>query len=311
MDGAPVAADPAEPCAAPVSPPLSLRRPVKPIGVKDLVIAEPMGGGAVGFETVDPSSLLVDEAYQRALSERSKALIRKIVEGFDWRRFKPPIVARTEQGLEVIDGQHTAIAAASHPMIDKIPVFVVQADSREERAGAFIGHNRDRLGVTLTQLHHSAVAAGDPLALQVAEVCAQAGVTLLTNTPGNGLFKANETIAAGSIQSLVRRRETEFSVRVLSCLAASHRKPITAGQIKAVEYLLTDEAFRDDIEPEGVTEAFQTLGDRAEQEAGVFAAARGVPLWRALAVVIFKHGKKGRRRRSDAGGESSEAEGGK
>jgi hypothetical protein len=42
------------------------------------------------------------------------------VANWDWRRFKPPVVARTATGLEVIDGQHTAIAAASHPDVLQI-----------------------------------------------------------------------------------------------------------------------------------------------------------------------------------------------
>lgn len=66
------------------------------------------------FEWVDPGTLLIDEGYQRNLSERSIKLVRKICARWDWRRFKPPVCARTERGLEVIDGQHTAIAACSH-----------------------------------------------------------------------------------------------------------------------------------------------------------------------------------------------------
>ncbi len=63
---------------------------------------------------VKPSTLLVDERYQRGLSERSIKLIRKIVSEWDWRAFKPPVVVDVGAGLEVIDGQHTAIGAATH-----------------------------------------------------------------------------------------------------------------------------------------------------------------------------------------------------
>src|SRR6185437_3072554 len=111
-------------------------------------------------EWMAPTDLLVDDAYQRGLGPKSVDLIRRIVEHWDWRRFKPPIVAWTEAGFEVIDGQHTAIAAASRPDIAKIPVMVVVATAMTDRAQAFVGHNRDRLNVSPMQLHHAMVAAG-------------------------------------------------------------------------------------------------------------------------------------------------------
>ena len=95
------------------------------------------------FVWVPPTNLLVDETYQRELSRQSLALIEKIVKRWDWSRFKPPVVARTDGGFEVIDGQHTAIAAASHPEIDEIPVMVVETTDMGDRAKAFVGHNRD------------------------------------------------------------------------------------------------------------------------------------------------------------------------
>lgn len=79
------------------------------------------------FQWVAPTSLLVDEVYQRNLSRGSIELIRKIVARWDWNRFKPPVVAMTDEGLEVIDGQHTAIAAATHPEITEIPVMLAEA----------------------------------------------------------------------------------------------------------------------------------------------------------------------------------------
>lgn len=38
------------------------------------------------FAPVDPATLLVDAGYQRDLSRRSLALIRRIVVGWDWAR---------------------------------------------------------------------------------------------------------------------------------------------------------------------------------------------------------------------------------
>ena len=45
------------------------------------------------------------------------------------------MVARAADGsLHVIDGQHTAISAASHPRVDRIPVMVVEAEDDLTRA---------------------------------------------------------------------------------------------------------------------------------------------------------------------------------
>lgn len=248
------------------------------------------------FEWVDPSELLVDEAYQRQLSERSVTLIRRIVGAWDWRRFKPPVCARTERGLEVIDGQHTAIAAASHPQVDQIPVMVVVAEDRAARASSFIGHNRDRLNITPMQMHFAAAAAGDEDALTIDQVCERAGVRVLRSTPGNGVFRPGDTVAVRAIGALINRRGALRAREVLQALAAARMAPITAGQIKAVECLLHDAEYREEIDGEGVTSALLALGPDADREAGVFAATHKVPVWRALAIVIFRRGKRRGRR---------------
>lgn len=275
---------------------LTLRRPVKRLPMPGVEIAPVQGGGDLAFVWVEPTELLVDDAYQRALSERSIALIRRIVGAWDWRRFKPPIVARTEAGLEVIDGQHTAIAAASHPAIAQIPVVVIAAETREDRAGAFIGHNRDRLGVTATQLHHSAVAAGDPEAVAIADACRAAGLTLLANQPGNSAFRPRDTMAVKSIAAVVKKHGHDRAVVILKALADAELAPVSAGAIKAAAYLLTEPEYANDIEPTAITEVFQALGSKLDQEADVFAPAHGVPKWKGLAIVLFKKARKGRRR---------------
>lgn len=282
----------------PTQPTEVARRKVKPVSLTGLTPAA-VEDGLPTFEWVDPASLLVDEAYQRTLSERGVQLIRKIITGWDWRRFKPPIVARTDGGLEVIDGQHTATAAASHPGIGKIPVMVVDAADRERRARAFIGQNRDRLSMTAMQLHFAAVASGDDDALTVEQVCARAGVTVLKNMPANGRFKARETVAVAAINTLINKRTAAKARLVLQALANAGCAPISAAQIKAVDCLLHDPEFSGDIDGEGVTSAIIALGDEATREAGVFAATHKVPIWRALAITLFRKGRRRGRRRAD------------
>lgn len=280
--------------AAPVQSAVARRR-VKALTVRGLEIAPPTGGGEVVFEWVDPTTLLIDAAYQRGLTERGINLIRRIVTTWDWRRFKPPIVARTEDGgFEIIDGQHTAIAAASHPGLETIPVMVVEAASQEERAGAFIGHNRDRLGVTATQLHHSAVAAGDPQAVAIERVCRGSGVRLLAQGPGRE-FKPGETLAVSSISAVIRKRGEDGAIAVLKTLVAAECAPISAAQIKAVEMLLFDAEYTGSITAEAITELLKHAARAVDQEAGLFAATHDVRQWKALGIVIFRKARRGRR----------------
>lgn len=283
----------------PVSPPDFAARPKRQIKALNLVHIEPgpVQGGEPTFQWVDPAELMVDEAYQRQLSERSLDLIRRIVANWDWRRFKPPIVARQTDLLVVIDGQHTAIAAATHPDVSRIPVMMVEADDLAAQARAFVGHNRDRLGITQMQMHFAAVAAGDEDALTIDQVCQRAGVKILKMTPGNGAWKPCDTIAVHGIGALINRRGAQKARIILQVLAEARCTPITAGQIKAVEMLLHDAEYRDQVQAADITSAILAMGpDVAEQEAKVFAAAHNVPVWRALGIVLFKRARRGRRR---------------
>jgi len=126
-------------------------RAIEPISITDLDTAEPETGEPI-CERVDPKSLFVDPAYQRNIGERGLRQIRRIIEAWCWTKFKPPICAYAEEDgrtvLKVLDGQHTAIAAASHPHIDMIPVMIVEAAETAAQAAAFVGQNTQRVAVT-------------------------------------------------------------------------------------------------------------------------------------------------------------------
>ena len=52
------------------------------------------------------------------------------------------IAVEPQRTVEVIDGQHTAIAAATHPDIELIPVMLVEAEAVADRGPAGDWHNR-------------------------------------------------------------------------------------------------------------------------------------------------------------------------
>lgn len=193
----------------------------------------------------------------------------------------------------MIDGQHTAIGAACRNDVAEIPVLITEAKEQADRAAAFIGLNRDRVGITATQLYAAAVTAGDAEALAIERACAAHGIVVLKSQPGAGRFKARETMAIAAIGALVRRCGAVAAL-TLRALAEAELAPIQANQIKAVEHLLTDQEFGEP-DPSDITKAIVAVGADAEKEAKLFAATHCVPLWRGLAAVCFKKMPKRRR----------------
>jgi hypothetical protein len=215
-----------------------MNRPIKPIPLigitpKPIVSKPPVFGWA------DPKTLLVEAEYQRDLSSRSIKLIRRIAEHFDWLHVKPPVCARSNGKLCVIDGQHTAITAASRGL-PKIPVMIVEAREVERRAKAFVAHNTDRLNVTPVQLFVSRLAAGDKEALAAQRVAKGAGVRICRYQPGNGLWQVGDTMAVSGIERLATRYGEERATKVLKTLVAAKRAPVAIHEILAVAAILYD-----------------------------------------------------------------------
>jgi hypothetical protein len=262
-------------------------RPIAPISIEGLTPGGTPRALPI-FEWVDPGTLLVDAGYQRDLSRRSLALIRRIVAGWDWARFKAPIGVLTDAGIELIDGQCTSIAAATHPAIEKIPVMIVEAAERSDRATAFIGHNRDRVAVTPTQIHVAALVGGDGDALAIDRVCAASGAAILS-VPSKTAYKPGETLAVTAIAALVRGRGEGGATAVLSCLVAACCAPMTQLHIKAADLLLHTDEYSREIDAERLAAVISTMGPKVDQEAKVFVAAHpSTPLWKAMAICWFK-----------------------
>lgn len=276
-------------------------RPIAPMTFPDV-----QPGGAdmprPTFLDVAPTDLVVDETYQRGLSGRSIELIRRAIGNWNWRAFEPPIVVRAEDGrLHVIDGQHTAIAAASHPGVGTIPVQIVDAPATVDRAVAFVVVNRDRLAITPLQLHHAMVAAGDETALTVDQVCERAKVRILRMPPRDGRYEIGDCMAIGSVRGLVSRRYAIGARRVLGALVEAQMAPVSAQAIKAVEALLFDPQYAGQVTGEGIGLTIRGEGQtQLEREANAFGATHGLSNWRALAGVIFRKTPKVRNGRAAA-----------
>lgn len=272
-------------------------RPITPVSIAGLTPNSPSTGMPI-FELVKPTDLFVDPAYQRNISENGARQIRRIIEAFDWAKYKPPICAYSECDgrtmLKVLDGQHTAIAAASNPHVDVIPVMIVEAEDTISQAKAFIGQNTDRLGVTNLQMHQAALAAADEDAQTLELFCQRANIKVLKTTNAYTGDGSRQTIAIKQIEALIKRRGVLRAREILEVLGNAERGPLTAPQIKAVEHLLSEPELSDRITPEDLTNAIVDLLYTAEEDAKLFAATHHTTYWKALASVWFKKCKKRR-----------------
>lgn len=247
-------------------------------------------------KVVDPDSLFVDHSYQRHIGEKGLSQIRRVVEGFCWTRFKPPVCAYSEykgkQVLMVLDGQHTAIAAASNPHVTRIPVMIVDAPETASQAAAFVGQNTDRVNVTPLQLFHASLIARDEAALTVKQVCERAGVEILKTTPR--YYQPRQTVAVKTLHVLVDKHTAMGARQILEVVAGADFAPITGHQIRAAEYLMCDKDLKNRFDPEDLTKTMAEMFLSAEDEAKVFSHTHRVPFWKALGTVWYRRTKKRR-----------------
>ena len=266
-------------------------RPVVPLPMPDIV--EPDLGPRPDIRWVSPASLLVDETYQRGMSRASVALLNKMVRNFAWNRMKVPNVVEVEAGLHLIDGQHTAIVAATL-RVPEIPVFVVQAPQLAERARAFVGLNQDRVKVNPFNIYRALLASGDADAVAMDAVCKSAGIRLRAAINQTSAVSPGDTSAIGVIKGLVKRRGTEVATQVLEVLVNAKRAPISGPEIQAVEKVLCVE-FKG-VDAEQLMRIIRTEGDSGLISAHTQAKVTAAPVWRALVDRWKMKGLKGVRR---------------
>lgn len=264
-------------------------RSIRPLPKESLRGVDPskIGKKLPRFEWVDPRSLYVEEAYQRDLSGNSTALVRKIVAKFNWSRFKPPICVRLPESgnvLVCIDGQHTAMGAASHPDVDKIPVMVVDAADVAARASAFVGHNKDRLALTQMAIFHAELASGDALAMTIDRACKAAGAVIL-NKPVNlkNPLPAGQTIAVGTIRSIAKKNGEAFLTRVLRVMVRAGRGPVKADELAAASLILGSAADERDIDRRLADVVAEKTAEKWAATCAAECAESGVTLPSALA----------------------------
>lgn len=216
-------------------------RPVKPIleaKGKTLKRAPIPPPPKVAWLNID--QLVIDETYQRALSSNGLRLIRRLVETWDWNCFKPLSVAPLDDGrYEVIDGQHTAMAAATHGSIEMLPCLVLSAETRAARSAAFVGINRDRITLTPYALYRAKLAAEDPEAVAVDEALALSGGTLLEVVPYETEVPVGAVACIATLIQIVRRGGKNRLARLMKMSIAAGIGPVPAGLLKGLNDIVS------------------------------------------------------------------------
>lgn len=248
------------------------------------------------LDWLDPRSLCVEEDYQRELSRNSIAMIRRIIENWSWAKIKPAICVGVGNRLVVIDGQHTAIAAASRGDIAKIPVMIVDAKTVKERAEAFVSQNRDRLALTTMHMHYAALAAGEEIAVAVNQACAKAKARILRHPPGTGgAYKIGDTFAVGIIGKIVSKIGAHQGGRVLKVLVDAKRAPLSAHEIGAVYELLFDAKYKGKVDQFDLVTIVRSKPMEQWRAEAWSLVSEGLPRRQATAAAWFRALSKGRR----------------
>jgi hypothetical protein len=112
-----------------------------------------------------------------------------------------------------------------------VPCYVTEAGDLIQQADSFVAINSDRVRIGTLQLYHSRLVAGDPEAVRIASVLAEAGVQMARTNIMSSKIPPLMTLAVSAITDLVGRHEEAPVVDALKVLAEAF--PETGGQIRA------------------------------------------------------------------------------
>jgi len=132
------------------------------------------------FAWVRTDRLAVDRRYQRGSSRRSARLVERIARGFDPAAFGALICRQAGEAIEVIDGQHRALAAMAIGL-PSVPALMLGKPG----AARFLAINFGRVNLTPLQRHRAAAAAGEPAAIEIDRIVAEAGLKLGVRSGNN------------------------------------------------------------------------------------------------------------------------------
>lgn len=218
-----------------------------PIAPLDEAVAGNIPGAAPEIQFLEPRQLVINEDYQREVSNAGRRQIKKMAQHWDWASFKAPSVARTEDPnlFEVVDGQHTAIAAATNGNIPFLPCLVMDAETLSQKAAGFLGINRSRIALTPAAIYTAQVAAQDGDAIAVECAMSDAKAHLLALPPSNGAYMVGDTMAIGTMLTITKARGQSRLTALLRIGVGARAMPISSCLLKALDIALPIDAMPD------------------------------------------------------------------
>jgi hypothetical protein len=153
------------------------------IGARDVATSPDQSMPVLGWLAID--DLVVDEDYQRPLTQLAWRQINKIAEAFDWAFFLPVLVAPAalEGKYSIIDGQHRTHAAKLAGFL-RVPAQIVDLDEVGQ-ARAFAAVNGIVTAVTPGHIYRAGLRAGETWALATQAAVVNAGVRLIPYRPSS------------------------------------------------------------------------------------------------------------------------------
>lgn len=168
---------------------------------------------ALNLSFVKMQNLRLDEAYQRGISDRGRANIRRMIAAFDWAKFGALTVSPgPNDTFSIIDGQHRAIAASALG-IAVVPVVI---GNPECEALNFVGINKSRTSVTPVDTFRAQLAAGDEHATTLARILDDLGIEYGSSQTGRLPPKTTRSIS--QLQTMLRIHGGGFLFTALEML---------------------------------------------------------------------------------------------
>jgi hypothetical protein len=186
----------------------------------------------------------VDRRYQRQMGEGNWKHVNRILREWNWLYYQPIVVAPKDggQGFVVVDGQHRLEAARKHPLIDRLPCYIVEAVDVAQQARAFVALNARRIGVTRLQRFWAAHAAGEATAKRIHRICSEAGVTI---TKSGGVLPPCTTFATFTIEKLLPLGSGAITTALKILVETQGEKPdlFKSSVIFAVTQIAAEKTF--------------------------------------------------------------------
>lgn len=186
---------------------------------------------------VRPDQLVINEDYQRELSEAAKKHILSLATNWDWGSFTALSIAKTEVEniYEVVDGQRTAIAAMTNGNIELLPALLSSADTLQRKAKDFVGINTSRVPLTRFAIYNAELAAQDETCIEVECALSETNCKLLGVPPMKNIFKPGDTMAISTLKSIVINKGQARLKRLLNIARQGNAAPVTSNLIKALD----------------------------------------------------------------------------